>query len=263
MNQLPQPSISEGIGRTTATPIVVGIDVGAPAKGYHVVALRGAAVVAKLHSRNALEVARWCVAHEARVVAVDAPCRWRVAGALARLAERELAGARIACFSTPTEDKAHGHAFYTWMFAGQELYKALARQYPIHGSAEQRSSVAIETFPQAVACALAGKVVSAKKKFSLRSELIRKAEIDLTALKSIDEVDATLCAIAASAFVNGRFKQYGDRAGGFIIVPAGPLSFEQPKTSTNCGVPGSALTGVFAAAAPACAADFRISGDCC
>src|SRR5688572_33191099 len=103
-----------------APVLVVGIDVGAPAKGYHAVALRGTEPVGKFHSHDAAEIARWCVTREAGVVAVDAPCRWRMQGGKARLAERELAAGRISCFSTPTEAKARGHAFYTWMFAGQE-----------------------------------------------------------------------------------------------------------------------------------------------
>src|SRR5688572_27388659 len=110
----------------------VGIDIGAPSKGYHAVALSGTAIASKYHSCAPAEMARWCVDHTAEVISIDAPCRWRVHGQPARPAERELAADRISCFSTPTEEKARGHAFYTWMFAGQELYVALAEKYPIY-----------------------------------------------------------------------------------------------------------------------------------
>jgi predicted nuclease with RNAse H fold len=202
---------------------MIGIDVGAPSKGYHAVALCGTTVAAKYHSCDPTELARWCIDQAPGVVSLDAPCRWRGHGQRARAAERELAADRISCFSTPTLEKARGHAFYTWMFAGQELYSALAEHYPIYISDERRSRVAVETFPQAVACALAGGHVSAKSKLANRTALLRGAGIDPTPLRNIDEVDAALCALAAQHFAAGTFKAYGDAAGGFIIVPSHPL----------------------------------------
>jgi predicted nuclease with RNAse H fold len=190
----------------TSPPLIIGIDVGAPTKGFHAVALQGTDLVDKVHSTDAIQIAQWCVTRKAEVVAIDAPCRWRAESGNARLAERELAADRISCFSTPTESKARGHAFYTWMLAGQELYAALAPVYPVYSDQRVRTHVAIETFPQAVACALAGAIVSAKTKFSVRGDLLRRYGIDAGALKSIDEIDAALCAVAASAFVNGKFE---------------------------------------------------------
>jgi predicted nuclease with RNAse H fold len=205
----------------------IGIDVGAPAKGYHAVALRGSMIEGKLHSREPLDVARWCVDRGAETIAIDAPCRWRVHGDRVRAAERELAADRIACFSTPTEAKARGNAFYTWMFAGQELYMALAESHPIFNGDARRRGVAIETFPQAVACGLAGQLVSAKTKLAVRREVLFRAGIDITELVNIDEVDATLCALAARYFAANDFKAYGDALGGFIVVPASPLAAGQ------------------------------------
>lgn len=197
---------------------IVGVDVGGPAKGFHAVAISGRNIVAKTASRSATVIARWCKDQGATVVAVDAPCRWRT-GKHARLAERELARDRISCFSTPTDTQAQGHAFFTWMIAGAELYAALADDFPIYDGSPQREHVAIETFPQAVACALAGEIVSAKRKNDIRRELIRLSGIDATGLANIDEIDAVLCALAASSFARDDFKSYGDAAGGFIIAP--------------------------------------------
>ena len=198
---------------------VAGVDVGAPRKGYHAVAL-GADGASTFHSCDAAEVAAWCRAAGAEVVAVDAPCRWRVDGQPARAAERELAAERISCFSTPTEEKARGHAFYTWMFAGQELYAVLAATHPIYAGGPRPTPVCIETFPQAVACALAGERVSAKTKRAVRRAVLERAGINLAGLTTIDEIDAALCAVAAQRFALNRFKAYGDAAGGFIVVPS-------------------------------------------
>ena len=208
-----------------------GIDVGGPAKGFHAVVLRGSALVGKFHSRRANEVAAWCVSHGATVIAVDAPCLWRRAGHPARAAERELAKQRISCFSTPTEDAARGHAFFTWMFAGMEMFQALAATHPLYLGQENTSAVAIESFPQAAACALAGEIVSAKEKNSVRRALLTRRGIDVSRLSNIDEVDAALCAIAAQAFASGAYQAYGNAAGGFIITP---------PWSGRVGAPGAA-----------------------
>lgn len=216
----------------------VGIDVGGPNKGYHAVALRGLAISASFQSRDARAVARWCRRQEATVVAVDAPCRWRVPGQPARAAERELAAARISCFSTPTLEQARGHAFYTWMFAGQELYAALGPDYPVYAGDGRRARVAIETFPQAVACAWAGGLVSAKGKLAVRTALLRAAGTEPAPhVTRIDEIDAALCAHAAREFAAGTFKAYGDAAGGYIIVPDAPLA-RQPKPPAPPASPG-------------------------
>jgi predicted nuclease with RNAse H fold len=204
---------------TVCEPTFIGIDVGAASKGYHAVAFRGKLVAGKLHSSDSAVVAQWCNEQGARVIAIDAPCRWRTHGQPARAAERELAADRISCFSTPTEEKAKGHAFFTWMIAGAEMYSALNAEFPLYDGGSRREFVAIETFPQAVACALAGEIVSAKRKNDVRRELIRLGGIDPTAFANIDEIDAALCAFAAESFVRDDFKSYGDVEGGFIVVP--------------------------------------------
>ncbi len=204
-------------------PLVIGIDVGAAKKGFHALALRGSELSAPFHAKAATELARWCIDQQPAVIAIDAPCHWREAHGPARLAERALAQDRISCFSTPTEEKARGHSFYTWMHAGHALYSALADHYPIYTSDARRSHVAIETFPQAVACALAGRHVSARQKLPLRRALLRDAGLDPTSLRTIDEVDAALCALAARHFATHTAKLYGDAPTGFIIVPSSPL----------------------------------------
>lgn len=210
-------------------PLAVGVDVGGPIKGYHAVALTGSTVAGTLHTRDPHEVATWCAAHAAVAVAVDAPCRWRVPNAPARAAERELAAARISCFSTPTRERAAGNAFYTWMFMGEALYAALASDYPIYNGEASPSRVAFETFPQAVACRLAGEIVSAKTKLATRQALLKRAGLAGPGLTKIDLVDAALCALAAQHFLAATALAVGDALGGYIIVPRDTL----PKLRTS------------------------------
>lgn len=199
---------------------LIGVDVGGPAKGFHAVAMNERNVVGKQRGRSADEIAAWIRMHDAEVVAIDAPCRWREQNGPPRTAELQMAGAKISSFSTPTEGKAAGHAFYTWMLAGMKLYDALHPTHPVYVGARRKSRVCIETFPQAVACALAGEVVSAKEKNHVRRGLLERCGLDPSLFANIDEVDAALCAIAADAFMRDRFHGYGDSVGGFIIVPA-------------------------------------------
>lgn len=206
----------------SAPCIDIGIDVGGTRKGFHAVALDNERVVARLRSRDPAEVAAWCLAQNARVVAIDAPCRWRGAGP-ARAAERQLAAAGIACYFTPTEERARGHAFYGWMLAGAELYAALRTHHPLYAGGGVTGPVCVETFPQAVACALAGQIVSAKDKRAVRTRLLRQAGVALTGNESQDELDALLCALAATALASGDGKAYGDATDGHIIVPAKAL----------------------------------------
>ncbi len=176
-------------------------------------------------------MAAWCVALEARAVAIDAPCKWRAEGERARTAERALAADRISCFSTPTLAKARGHAFYTWMFAGQELYTALAPHFALYdGRPKEGRAVCFETYPQAIACAFAGGRVSAdaRTKVELRGALLARAGIDPSQFETIDEIDAALCALTARRFTENDVKAYGDAATGFIIVPRESLPKPEP-----------------------------------
>ena len=107
------------------------------------------------------------------------------------------------------------------MLNGAELYCMIEPDYPLfNGSNTESGLVCFETFPQAVACALAGKIVSAKRKGVVRRELLRQSGIETAALTNIDTVAAALCAFTAHYFLAGSVKKYGDSAEGFIVVPA-------------------------------------------
>jgi predicted nuclease with RNAse H fold len=209
--------------------IVAGIDVGGRAKGFHGVALRGGAYLDLIASCDVAEVADWCRQISARIIGIDAPCRWSATGR-ARTAERELMSERIWCFSTPSReaDESHPRDHFRWMLNGADLYANLETTHALFdGESKGRSrQICFETFPQAIACALAGEIVSAKQKRRARRDLLDRANIDTSKLTNIDEIDAALCAFTAHQFALGKYKSYGDAATGFIIFPRKPLKRE-------------------------------------
>jgi predicted nuclease with RNAse H fold len=202
------------------TGIVVGIDVGDPRKGFNAVAFSNGRYLNKYAHSEALAIVAWCLEIGAQVVGIDAPYRWSSTGR-ARSAERLLAADGIFAFATPSRAVAHSRAFYRWMLNGAELFRLIEPQYPLfNGDIAVSPPVCFETFPQAVACSLAGEIVSAKQKGRIRRELLRKAGLDTSAFSNIDTVDAALCALTAHYFHSGNFKTYGDATDGFIVVPA-------------------------------------------
>jgi predicted nuclease with RNAse H fold len=201
---------------------VAGIDVGGPRKGFHAVALVDGALDGVFTSTDPALVAAWCAARGARHVGVDAPSGWSPDGRM-RPAERALLAAGIPCFASPTRAAALAHPknWYGWMLNGERLYGLLARHYRLYaGAAPASVGQCFETFPQAIACALAGRHVPARDKRARRRALLEDAGIDTRLLTNIDLVDAALCALAAQCFATARFSAYGDAADGFIVIPA-------------------------------------------
>jgi predicted nuclease with RNAse H fold len=198
---------------------VIGIDVGGPKKGFHAVALREGCYEAKFAALNASAVVDWCLKIGARAIGIDAPCRWSSTGR-ARTAERSLAKAGISTFATPSREVAETRPFNRWMLNAAELLHLIERHYVLFdGSHMVTGPMCFETFPQAVACALAGEIVSAKRKGIVRRELLRKRGINTAVLTNIDTVDAALCALTAHYFLAGNVKTYGDATDGYIVVP--------------------------------------------
>lgn len=199
---------------------VVGVDVGGMKKGFHAVALRDNQIVAKLMTCSAVDVATLCRKQGATAVGIDAPCQWSLAGR-ARSCERELAGLGISVFCTPSRAVGQIHPFYSWMVNGAELFRLLVPDYRLYdGRTAPLDPLCFETFPQAIACSLAGTKLSAKNKRTDRRRLLVQAGISSDALTTIDDIDAALCALSAQHVLAGSFKAYGDTAEGFILLPA-------------------------------------------
>lgn len=207
------------IPHSTLDSVVVGIDVGGKKKGFHAVALRDRCVRGTLVTSNTADVAAWCREHNASAIGVDAPCRWSLTGR-ARPCERDLARLGLSVFSTPCRTRGTVHPFYRWMVNGAELFGTLAPQYRLFdGRTAARDRLCFETFPQAIACALAGRTLSARHKRVDRRRLLEKAGIATETLTTIDDIDAALCALAAQHVLAGSFNAYGDAIEGFILVP--------------------------------------------
>lgn len=136
----------------------------------------------------------------------------------------KLGAEKIHCFATPTRALALGHkkGFYEWVFNGEKLYHLLAPHYPLFDGALRKGPISFETFPHAIVCALAGKVVPAKPKTSNRRNVLLTRGYDVSPLSNLDLIDAALCALTAEEFRLGRARHFGEQEEGFIVVPARP-----------------------------------------
>jgi predicted RNase H-like nuclease len=106
------------------------------------------------------------------------------------------------------------------MLNGAKLFAALEKSHKLlDDETVAGQPVCFETFPQAVACALAGERVSAKQKGTVRRGLLVRAGVATEALTNIDRVDAALCALAAHRFLQGRYRKFGDARSGYIVTP--------------------------------------------
>lgn len=137
----------------------------------------------------------------------------------------------IWCFSTPSREAAEAHPknHYGWMLNGAALFEQLEMAYPLFDGncVKAGEPVCFETFPHAIACALAGKPVSAKQKRTVRRAILDRVGVDISELTNIDWVDAALCALAAHRFSRGDFRTYGEAESGLIVVPKKALADEQ------------------------------------
>ncbi|MCG5076251.1 DUF429 domain-containing protein [Paraburkholderia sp. RG36] len=186
------------------------------------VILRGTSILSNVRRMTPAEMLRECLKFDVKAVGIDAPCRWAEAGS-GRLAERELARQHIHCFATPTQEQAKSSpsGFYDWMLCGELVYHAFAAAYPLLNDREYEGNrVTFETFPHAIACSVLGReTVSAKRKLVERRKLLETVGINPLPLRSIDSIDAALCAWTAGRLVAGHARSYGDAAGGYIHVP--------------------------------------------
>jgi len=193
--------------------LALGIDVAAT-RGCDVVAL-GPDGVARPVGRvgNGPELRTLLTEVAPAVVAIDAPPAWAVDGR--RSCERALSARGISVFTTPTAATGAANPFYAWMATGFAMFEA-ARGVPT-----------LETFPHAVAIALRGRAPERgllkrpAEKRQWRRAALEEAGIDTTHLRSIDEIDAALCAVTGRRYLAGRTEALGDPADGVLTVPLG------------------------------------------
>jgi predicted nuclease with RNAse H fold len=202
----------------------IGIDVGGDRKGFHAVALRGGVYAGQLASRDVRELSHWCRAvMDARVIAIDAPCRWSLDGR-PRPCERELLAQGIRCFTSPTREQAVAHPTNTfgWMLQGEALFQALEPTHPLLSSLPIAGPACFETFPHAITWHLRDGHAAAAQKQPQRRGLLEQEGIDPSRFTRIDWIDAALCALAAHQATTGvPCAAYGEPETGLIVVPRG------------------------------------------
>ena len=205
----------------------VGIDVGGYKKGFHAVALDEKLQPTLFHATDPARVAEWAGQElSARIIAIDAPCRWSLDGQ-ARPCEKALMQEGISCFPTPTLAKAQNHhsGYYDWMLNGAALYETLERSHPLLKQLPlaKKQQACFETFPHAITRALWGADASAKHKREQRGHLLIRAGIDITDLCHIDWIDAACCALAAhSVAMQGPCMAHGEPETGLLVHPKSP-----------------------------------------
>lgn len=200
--------------------IVAGIDVGGSRRGFHAAALQGGRYLQHLMSCDVDAITSWCQKLGACAVGIDAPCCWSIDGR-PRAAELELMAKGIWCFSTPTLRRAETHPsdYYGWMRNGARLYAAIERHWRLFDGKNSNAPVCFETFPHAIACQLAGNIVSKREKVRRRRELLEAIGIETELLTNVDLRDAALCALAADRLLRRQFDTYGRKDDGYIVVP--------------------------------------------
>jgi predicted nuclease with RNAse H fold len=188
--------------------VVLGLDIGVK-KGCDAVILGASKVarsVGRVHTGEEFRALLDDLAPAA--VAIDAPPRWATDGR--RQCERELTRRAINLFTTPDETAGTTNSFYAWMQVGFEMFE-VAREY-----------APLETFPHAVAVALNGCLPKDGKRAS-RVAALNSVGIDTRELRTLDQVDAALCAYTAWCSINGDAIIVGDEAEGHITLPGPSL----------------------------------------
>jgi len=192
--------------------VAVGVDVAAR-RGCDVVVM-GNDLVARPAGRvwTADDLRRLLEPLRPGVVAIDAPRAWSTGPP--RSCERALRAAGISVFTTPDAARAAASSFYDWMHTGFAMF-AGASEHPT-----------LETFPHAVAVVLHGehpdrgllRRPAAKRAWRLAA--LDAAGVDHSALRTIDEIDAALCAFTGLRWLAGDALVIGDHAEGAITLPA-------------------------------------------
>ena len=208
-------------------PLGVGVDVSVR-RGLDVVVLdeRRRLVEPPLARQTPDDLEMLLVRLRPDAVAVDSPPAWGVRGT-SRRAERDLIALGLPCFRTPSDPALRDHPFYGWMFAGHAAFAAAARAgYPCFTGGPMGQGRALEVFPHGAAVALAGRRPpagtarrpAAKRRW--RTAVLAEAGVDVSALRTLDAVDATLAALVALIVAEGGpWFSLGEADEGCVVLP--------------------------------------------
>jgi predicted nuclease with RNAse H fold len=191
------------------------------AVGIDIAARRGCDVVALDDDLIARPIARVFTADELTalldelqpaVVAIDSPPAWAPCGKR-RECERQLTARGICLFTTPDEARGVAMSFYAWMKVGFEMFEG-ARDFPT-----------FETFPHASAVAIRGHLPAEgllrrqSSKMDWRVRALREVSVGVRRLRTLDEVDAALCAYTGYTWTRNASTGVGDPDEGRILLP--------------------------------------------
>ncbi len=228
----------------------LGIDVGVR-RGLDLVLLGDGREILDTHRLVGVEeVGALALDSGADVVAIDAPPCWATSGR-SRLTERELRLFGLQSFNTPSDRRMADHPFYEWMTVGFRVFDALADRYPrFRGGGSVRDS-AIEVFPHATAVVLAGSLPpEGIGKREWRRAILREQNVDVRALRTLDQVDAALAALTGLFALERRFSAPGDPREGQIVLPSATLPAHPYRRGARppAEAPQPALPGLSACA---------------
>jgi predicted RNase H-like nuclease len=200
----------------------LGIDVGVT-KGLDLVLLDDGRAIRDAHRRvHTADLVALVDTLAPDVVAIDAPSAWALSGK-SRSTERELRWFGIQCFNTPSDARMAEHPFYQWMTVGFETFAQLADRFPRYRGGSVRET-AIEVFPHASAVVLSrGLPPRSVPKHVWRRSVLAACDVDVSRLRSGDQVDAALAALTGLYALERRFSAPGDPREGQIVVPAASL----------------------------------------
>jgi predicted nuclease with RNAse H fold len=190
-------------------PTWLGIDVGAPRKGFDL-ALIGERRLLGVETRIDRDGVLAAVERtQPALVAIDSPRSCAAVGATARDCERELRRRICGIRWTPDEAAVRSSDYYAWIVEGLALFDALAA----------RDTATIEVFPTASWTRWIGPRGDRSRASWSRSGLAALALEDLPRRTNQDTRDAIAAAVTARQHTHGLAETIGE-----IVVPAGPLS---------------------------------------
>lgn len=216
----------------------LGIDVSVR-RGLDVVLLDDHLQVLEVASRVALtDVLPLARRLKPEIVCIDSPASWARTGR-SRSSERQMARMGIAAYATPVDPG--DHPFYRWMRVGFSVYSELSGDYPLLRDVTKMIGRAAEVFPHASAVILAGRLPGGEPKLRFRTAVLRDHGVDVSALRTQDQVDAALGALTGLKALAGDFTAIGEPEDGLLLLPSRTLPVRLAAGSLDQSAPTTAL----------------------
>jgi len=192
-----------------ADRVVLGVDVSA-SHGLDLVLLGTDLRPTKIANLRVDALERFIADNSPEAVAIDSPPGWARTG--------------VAAYAVPSDGLQT--RFHAWMRVGFEAFLAAERAgYPryVDGPAVH---TALEVFPYGSAVAVAGyrpKLAKARERSDWRRAILAQAGVDISLLRTTDQVDAALAALTALRSLDGDRVAIGDPDEGVIVLPVAEL----------------------------------------